>query len=108
MTEGKNQLNYFNKILKELDVNYFEQKINTTIFWPAKFLKFDLHLSIFDQLSKFINSTITNTDCKDSEFEHMHKEPFYFALLHLFPLSNVSWIEDRNMEGNNRPNRALF
>lgn len=87
MTEGKNQLNYFNKILKELDVNYFEQKINTTIFWPAKFLKFDLHLSIFDQLSKFINSTITNTDCKDSEFEHMHKEPFYFALLHLcFPL----------------------
>ena len=85
MTEGKNQLNYFNKILEELDVNYFEQKINKAIFWPVKFSKFDLQnlMSIFDQLSKFINSTITNTDCKDSEFEHMHKEPFYFALLHL-------------------------
>ena len=43
MTEGKNQLNYFNKILEQLDVNDLKQKIIETSFWLVKLWKFDLY-----------------------------------------------------------------
>ena len=43
MTEGKNHINYFSKILEQLDINDFEEKIITTSFWPVRSVRFGLH-----------------------------------------------------------------